>query len=143
MVKRMTRDREVLAQIPAARRRGRVALPKVVHVRLDRHARRLHVTLSNEAMLVVPVRLIPSLRRVADSVLAGVTIGVAGVGLRWDDLDEDLTIEGLARVALGRGMLPRASDEDAEDLAAFGKRAKELTVAFEDLVSDLKRRRRL
>lgn len=33
--------------------------------------------------------------------------------------------------------------EDAEDLAAFRKRAKEPTVAFEDLVRDLKRRGKL
>lgn len=37
----------------------------------------------------------------------------------------------------------RALDEDADDLAAFRTRAKEPTLAFEDLVRDLKRRGKL
>ena len=37
----------------------------------------------------------------------------------------------------------KALDEDADDLAAFRTRAKEPTLAFEDLVRDLKRRGKL
>ncbi|MDP9177091.1 MAG: CopG family transcriptional regulator [Gemmatimonadota bacterium] len=37
----------------------------------------------------------------------------------------------------------KALDEDADDLAAFRDRAKEPTLAFEDLVRDLKRRGKL
>ena len=37
----------------------------------------------------------------------------------------------------------KALDEDADDLAAFRDRAREPTLAFEDLVRDLKRRGKL
>lgn len=109
MARRMVSDNEILEQIPAARRRAQHTHPAAVKARYDQPTRRLHVTLTNGATLVVPIDLIASLRRAADQELAAVTVGVAGVGLRWEDLDEDLSIGGLARVALGRQVLLRAS----------------------------------
>ncbi len=41
------------------------------------------------------------------------------------------------------GAVKRALAEDAEDLQAFRERADEPTIAFEDLVADLKRRGKL
>lgn len=126
MARRMVSDGEILAQIPAARRRAQLAHPTVVKARYERPARRLHVTLTNGTTLVVPIDLISSLRRATDSELAAVVVGVAGVGLRWDDLDEGLSIEGLARVALGRGTLLRASGAagGASRTAAKGNAAR-------------------
>lgn len=109
MARRMVSDGEILDQIPAAWRRAEQAHPAAVTARYDRPTRRLHVTLTNGTTLVVPIDLISSLRQATDPELAAVKVGVAGVGLRWDDLDEDLSIEGLARVALGRRVLLRAS----------------------------------
>ena len=65
--------------------------------------------LSNGTTFTVPVDLVPSLRQASDAELADVRLGPAGVGLRWERLDEDLTIAGLARVALGREVLLSAS----------------------------------
>ena len=109
MARRLMSDGEILGQIPAARQRTQLAHPTAMKARYDRPARRLHVTFTNGTTLVVPVDLISSLRRVADTDLAAVKVGVAGVGLRWDDLDEDLSIEGLTRIALGRRVLLRAA----------------------------------
>jgi hypothetical protein len=105
-------DREILSQIPPARRRARLARlahPAAMKARYDRSGRQLHVTLTNGTTLIVPVDLISSLRRAEETDLAAVRVGVAGLGLRWDDLDEDLSVEGLARIALGSRMLLRAA----------------------------------
>ena len=109
MARRAISDADVLAQLPAARRRAQNAHPLAAKVRYARVHRRLHVTLTNGATLTVPIDLIASLRRATDSELAAVRVGVAGVGLRWERLDEDLSVSGLARAALGRNGLLRAS----------------------------------
>lgn len=109
MSKRKVTDSEILAQIPAARRRAVAAEPRAVRVRYDRAGRRFAVTLTNGVVLTVPADLIASLRHAADSDLGTVRVGVAGLSLRWEPLDEDLSIAGLAAVAMGRGLLLRAS----------------------------------
>jgi len=58
--------------------------------------------------------------------------------LRLKAAETDQTISDLVNAAV-RNVLR----EDAEDLAAFRERAKEPTMAFEDLVRDLKRRGKL
>jgi hypothetical protein len=109
MTRPIVRDEEILAQIPAARRRARVSRPLAAKVRYQRTHRCVHVTLTNGATLVVPIDLIASLRRATDAELADVGVGIGGVGLRWERLDEDLSIAGLARIALGRQVLLSAS----------------------------------
>lgn len=109
MARRTVRDENILAQIPTARRRAQVSHPLAAKARYERAHRRLHVTLTNGATLLVPIDLIASLRHATDVELADVSVGVAGVGLRWERLDEDLSMAGLARVALGRQVLLRAS----------------------------------
>jgi hypothetical protein len=109
MAKRTVRDAEILAQIPAARRRARVSHPLAAMARYQRTHRRVQVTLTNGATLVVPIDLIASLRTATDAALADVAVGIGGVGLRWERLDEDLSIAGLARIALGRQVLLSAS----------------------------------
>ncbi len=58
--------------------------------------------------------------------------------LRLKAAETDQTISDLVNTAVRTTLL-----EDAEDLAAFRERAREPTVAFEDLVRDLKRRGKL
>jgi hypothetical protein len=102
-------DQAILAQIPAARRRASAARPVIATARYDRPHRRIHLTMSNGATLLVPVDLIASLHRASDGDLADITIGVAGVSVHWERLDEDLGIAGLARIALGKQLLLQAS----------------------------------
>jgi hypothetical protein len=109
MAERVIHDKDILAQIPAARRRARASHPVAAGARYDRAHRRLHVTLTNGATLLVPVDLIATLCRATDRDLADVRVAVAGVGLRWERLDEDLSLSGLARVALGRQVLLQAA----------------------------------
>jgi hypothetical protein len=112
MAKHLMTDDDILAQVPAARqraRRARLTHPHAAAVRFERAGRRLHVQLTNGAALVIPVELIASLRDATDQDLATVSVGAAGIGLRWEGLDQDLTIAGLAKVALGSRVLLRAS----------------------------------
>ncbi len=58
--------------------------------------------------------------------------------LRVKAAETDQSISDLVNTAVRQNLL-----EDAEDLAAFRDRAKEPTLAFEDLVRDMKRRGKL
>src|SRR5687767_8037966 len=104
MTKRIIPDAAVRAQIPAARRRAqrlRQHVPHAKTVYLDRAGRRIVVVLTNGAELGIPVGLVPVLRDASDRDLADVVVGPGGVGVRWERLDADLTVAGLARFALG------------------------------------------
>lgn len=112
MAKQRVPDAAVLAQIPAARRRterARTNEPHVARATYERAGRQLHLTLSNGTALALPVSLIGSLERWDDADLAEVTVGIAGVGLRWPRRDEDLSAAGLLRAAFGSQSLLRAS----------------------------------
>lgn len=111
MAARRLTDREILAQIPAARlkaRRSRRVEPHAAAAGYHSEARRLIVELTNGAVLAVPVELFADLREAGDEDLAQVTVGPAGLSVQWHALDQDLSIEGLARVALGAATLRRA-----------------------------------
>jgi hypothetical protein len=109
MSKSRLSDSAILAQLPAARRRANAEEPRAERVRYDRAGRRFQVTLTNGVVLTVPADLIASLRHAADHDLGAVRVGVAGLSLRWEPLDEDLSIAGLAAAAMGRRLLLRAS----------------------------------
>jgi hypothetical protein len=109
MAMRRLTDAEILAQIPAARRRAERSHAPAIAARFDRAHRRLHVTLANGAALLVPVDLISTLRNVPDMVLAQVETTSAGFGLAWEAINQDILITGLVRLALGRRMLLQAS----------------------------------
>ncbi len=112
MVTRKVSDHAILAQVPAARRRARLAQalePHAAGVRYHRAGRVLEVTLTNRAGMIVPVELIPALHGASDQDLEEVVIGPAGVALRWDRLDVDLTVAGLASLAIGIRTLRRAA----------------------------------
>jgi len=58
--------------------------------------------------------------------------------LRVKAAETDQSVSDLVNAAVRKAL-----DEDADDLAAFRDRAREPTLAFEDLVRDLKRRGKL
>jgi len=112
MTKRTPSDATVRAQIPAARARARRLRTTIPHARTayyDREHRRIVVVLTNHASLVIPVELVPPLRKASDQDLSDIGVGPAGVGLRWERLDADLTVASLARLALGSSVLMRAA----------------------------------
>ena len=117
-------DKEILAQIPAARRRAGLARamePHATDARYLRSGRLLRVDLANGATVIIPVDLIPGLDHASDRDIAEVTVGPAGVALRWDRLDLDLTVAGLATFAIGIRTLHRAAGASA---GAVKSRAK-------------------
>ena len=105
-------ESEILAQIPKARARAqrfRATEPHAKAVRFDAARRTLHVVLTNGASLSVPVRLLGALRSASAKDLSVVRVGPAGVGLRWERLDTDLSVAHLASTALGQSTLLRAA----------------------------------
>jgi hypothetical protein len=112
MGKPTVRDAAVRGQISTARRRAarlRATSPHARTAYYDREYRRVVVVLTNDASLVVPVSLVPRLRHASDNDLAQVQVGPAGVGLRWESLDVDVSVASLARLALGSSVLLRAA----------------------------------
>ncbi|HLQ45870.1 MAG TPA: DUF2442 domain-containing protein [Planctomycetaceae bacterium] len=55
----------------------------------------MHVTLTDGRILSVPLSWFPVLRDATPEQRAQCEIGGGGVGLHWEDLDEDLSIAGL------------------------------------------------
>ena len=129
MAKQTVSDAEVFAQVPAARQRARRALrtePHATQARYERGHRRLHIGLTNGAVFVIPVDLVTALSDASDRDLAEVQVGTAGVALRWRRLDADLSVAGLARLALGAQVLLRAAGSagGAARTAAKGRAAR-------------------
>ena len=112
MAKRRLTDAEILAQIPAARRRAQRSLrekPHAAFASVDTTNRMLHVRLINGCSFSIPVDAIQALRGIPDRDLEKVEVDSYGYGLRWDKHDMDLSVAGLARVALGGTNLLRAA----------------------------------
>lgn len=112
MAKRSLSNREILAQLPAAKRRSTTALAKraraeAVHV--DADGRLLTVALTNGSRFSVPTRRVPGLERASIAALQRVTIDPGGMGIHWADLDVDHSVSGLARVVLGETNLLAAA----------------------------------
>jgi len=112
MGKRSLSDSEVLAQLAGARKRAQgklLAEPHAQRLRFDKSRRTVHVGLTNGASFEVPLDLIPAFADVPDKDLADVNVGPAGVALRWEQLDTDLSVATLATVALGPTVLRQAA----------------------------------
>lgn len=112
MARRAASDAAVLAQIPAARRRAErevAAQPRIADAHYEPAGRRLHLTLTNGTVVAIPIAMVGSLRRASDQELADVAVGVAGIGLHWARLDEDLSLSGLLRLTFGARALHRAA----------------------------------
>lgn len=112
MARTRTSEADIRAQIPAAIKRALRAQrdePHAKYASYDPGRRMLHVELTNGSVLSVPVAIIPDLAGTSDEQLAAVEVGPAGVALRWAAIDADLSVAGLARLALGAKVLLRAA----------------------------------
>ena len=64
-------------------------------IRFD--AERLHVQLSDGREISVPLEWFSSLRNATDDQRSKWRLVGRGVGIHWDGLDEDISVEGLLR----------------------------------------------
>lgn len=104
MTRRRLTDQEILAQIPAARERGRRARetePRAARAHYDRVRSQIVVELTNGAFFGFPARLGQGLRGASPAQLAEVEVSPSGEALRWDSLDVDLRVEALLRGVFG------------------------------------------
>jgi len=64
-------------------------------IRFD--AERLHVQLSDGREISAPLEWFPSLRDATEQQRSKWRLIGKGVGIHWEDLDEDISVEGLLR----------------------------------------------
>lgn len=96
---RLTRA-EILAQIPAARERGRrldETEPLAVEARYDAKSGRVVVELNDGAQFAFRAESEPELRGASQEALAKVRVTPAGTALHWDELDAGLLVAPLLR----------------------------------------------
>ncbi len=101
--RRLTDD-EILAQIPAARARAEEAdrtEPRATGVRYEAETGRIVVELTNGCAFAFPAEYAQGLRGADLHELEGVQVDAFGAGLRWDVLDVDLSVAGLAAGVFG------------------------------------------
>jgi hypothetical protein len=106
MAKTRLNDGEILAQIPAARRAGRLEAansPRAKSARYDRITKRVEVELTNGCAFAFPVSLAQGLRGASPVDLARIGIELDGEGLHWERLDADLLVSELLRGVFGSG----------------------------------------
>ena len=75
----------------------------VVAVRVWTQARMVYVELTDGRIIGFPADRYRLLRQASDAQLAQVKLELRGTALRWEELDEDLTVAG---VVAGRFQLP-------------------------------------
>ncbi len=83
------------ARASRAGRRAAGSEPRAAHARYSGREHALRIGLTNGAMITLPVRLIPELRRAARHDVRTVEILGRGGGLHWERLDLDLSVPGL------------------------------------------------
>lgn len=116
---------QILAQIPAARERARIAKaiePRAKRARYSRVTGRLTVSLTNGAIFSFPARLAPGLENASHVELAEVEVSPSGEGLLWEDLDADLSVAGLLEAIIGTSRWMRV-------LGSSGGRSRSLAKA--------------
>lgn len=97
-------DAQILAQIPAARERARIAKatePRATSARYSRVTGRLTVALTNGAKFSFRARLAPGLEKASHAELSKVAVSPSGEGLFWDDLDAHLSVAGVLEAMIG------------------------------------------
>jgi hypothetical protein len=104
MASRSLTDAEIIAQIPAARKREarerRQGL-RAVSAKYHRATRRVVLELTNGYSFAFPVTAIRALNRATSVQLSTVEIDASGSALRWDSIDVDVSVPGLLLSALG------------------------------------------
>jgi len=71
----------------------RAVVVLAISVQFD--ADRMHVQLSDGREITVPLEWFPSLRDATDVQKNNWRLIGTGVGIHWDDLDEDISVQGL------------------------------------------------
>jgi hypothetical protein len=97
-------EEEILAQLPAARERERIAAetePRAVSARYDRRTKRIVVELTSGCMFAFPVEYGQGLRDAAVEQLSQVEVVSGGALLIWDELDAALSVPGLLTGVFG------------------------------------------
>jgi len=117
--------------------------PRAEEVRYLRRRDRLEVTLRSGAVLTVPMRLIPDLKHATAAQLGRVSVSAQGHGLRWEELDIDLSVPALVASLLdsatwmaelgrrGGSVASRAKQEAARRNGALGGRPRKIRAAGE------------
>jgi len=125
MVKKLTRS-EILAQIPEARAAGREARRQPwwpVGARYSRSEDRIVVSFRDGKSLAVPRKGIPELGNASAEQLE--RLELAGEGIRWADLDVDVSVHGLISEWLG----PRFSTAASGSLGGRSRSAAKAAAA--------------
>lgn len=102
----------ILRQIAAARKRAaseRAQKQFAVAAGYHKAEKTLWIHLANGVKISLPIALIPWLQPYTDDEIGAVCVGPAGLGLRWDTLDMDLSVYSLVQLALGKTLLWKAS----------------------------------
>jgi hypothetical protein len=90
--------KELRSNFARASRAGRQAAkiePRAARATYRARDDSLRVELTNGAVITVPVKLIPGLKRAAPSEVRPVEVLGRGGGLHWESLDLDLSVPGL------------------------------------------------
>jgi hypothetical protein len=117
MVKKLTRE-QILAQIPAARAAGKAAMKEPwwpVHVEWVAEHDAVLIGTKGGISFLVPRSRIKEIKKAEPEQL--VAVDLAGEGIRWEELDVDLSVRGLLADALGPSFSTRAA-------GAIGGRAR-------------------
>ena len=80
---------------------------EAVATRAWTEGRRVYVELTDQRVVGFPAHRFRRLKEASDMELANVRLEVGGTALRWESLDEDISIEG---VMAGRFQLPPGQD---------------------------------
>jgi len=91
-------DKELRANLGQASRaahRAAKTKPRASSAAYDAKEHALRIELTNGAKIILPVRLIPSLKKVSSSNIRKVEVLGRGGGLHWENLDLDLSVPGL------------------------------------------------
>ncbi|HEU4631073.1 MAG TPA: DUF2442 domain-containing protein [Gemmatimonadaceae bacterium] len=123
-------DEAILAQLPAARARGRAAAreePRATSARYDRSRKAVLVELTNGAFFGFPAALGQGLQDATERELASIEVSPSGEALRWPLLDVDLRVPALLQGVFGTRawmrMLAQAGGRATSDAKARAARA--------------------
>jgi uncharacterized protein DUF2442 len=104
MAKYHVTDRDILAQIPAARARERYARqrePRALAATYDRATERIHVDLIDGGQFAIPVWRIPELRHASIEDVEAVEVSPSGEALHWERLNADYRVPKLLITLIG------------------------------------------
>jgi hypothetical protein len=104
MAKYRVTDRDITAQIPAARARERYARhkePRALAATYDRVSERIHVDLVDGGQFAVPAWRIPELRGARIEDVGAVEVSPSGEALHWERLNADYRVPELLIALIG------------------------------------------